>query len=178
MSLGVKIQHSQDEIRRVLDYCPDTGVFTRKVKVRYGLLPGSVAGSILTDRNGRRYIHISFRGKKYLAHRLAFVWMGVPLPPTVDHIDGNGENNAWNNLREATAAQNAWNSSGKKINKTGLKGVKSHENGRGYRGYLYANGKEHYLGYFKSPEEAHAAYRVAAEKYHGDYAWQGHERSA
>jgi hypothetical protein len=50
----------------------------------------------------------------------------------------------------------------------GLKGVSP--NGPGYMARITVNGKKKYLGTFATPELAHAAYAVAANRNHGDFA--------
>src|ERR1051325_4801505 len=57
-------------LRELFHYDPETGVFTRRVKVRqYGV--GSVCGFF----SGDQYLRIRVSGQTYLCHRLA--WLHV-----------------------------------------------------------------------------------------------------
>jgi hypothetical protein len=85
----------------------------------------------------------------------------------IDHIDGDGTNNRWENLREATRAQNNANCRG--YNKCGIKGV--YQRGPSWIAQISPNGgRSIHLGCFRTPEEAHAAYLAAAHKYFGEFA--------
>lgn len=88
----------------------------------------------------------------------------------VDHIDTNTLNNQRENLRLATNAQNQRNKRISASNTTGYKGVSYHEHAKKYRADITVDRKLIYLGYFKTAEEAHEAYKAAAVKYHGEFA--------
>ena len=108
------------------------------------------------------YVYIVINKKKYLAHRLAFFYMTGSFPEKeVDHKDGNKDNNAWNNLREATPRQNMANRLASKRSKTGVKGVSFNQSG-GYQVHIS-------LGCYKTLEEAKAVYDEAAKKLHGEF---------
>lgn len=97
---------TQTRLKELLNYDPITGIFTWKIS-RGGRNPGSLAGS--RDKL-RDYITIQIDGTLYRAHRLAFLYMLGRLPEDqVDHIDRCRYNNAWNNLRECTQAENQLN---------------------------------------------------------------------
>lgn len=150
-------------LRQVLDYDPETGAFTRKVSKRtdrIGPCPGT------PDTDG--YLMIKVDGRLYGAHRLAFFFMRGRWPIRVDHEDGNKANNRWTNIRKATPAQNAWNQKRKCNNKSGFKGVV--RVGRRYRASIRKYGKLIDLGRFDSGEEAHAAYRAAADRLFSKFA--------
>ena len=68
------------------------------------------------------------------------------------------------NLREATQRENTYNRKRRKDSYAGLKGVTKHIDG----GYVAEVGKI-YLGYFRTPEEAHAAYCEAAHNLYGEF---------
>jgi hypothetical protein len=161
------------ELRRLLSYDPETGVFTWRVTEKRGhngngfsIKSGTVAGS-----TSQSYVRIGALGRNYLAHRLAFLYMTGEWPNgVVDHIDGNSQNNAWSNLRVANQSQNVANGKLAKNNKSGFKGVYRHNQTGRYVALIHANGKKHHLGCFATPEEAHAAYMDAATKHFGEFA--------
>ena len=66
---------------------------------------------------------------------------------------------------EATFLENIRNS--RSANPLG-KGV--YKNGRGFQAQIRHNGKKYYLGTFRTPEEAAAAYKAAADLYYGKFA--------
>ena len=55
-------------------------------------------------------------------------------------------------------------------NKSGFKGIYWHERDKVWRAKIGVNRKQIWLGDFKSPEVAYAAYCAAAIKYHGEFA--------
>ena len=126
--MAVKIiPHS---MREYLQYCPDTGEFTWVKKVYRNTIVGSVAGTI--SKNGYRYI--TFKGEKYLAHRLAhFFHYGVQPPPVLDHINRERTDNRIVNLRIASSSLNGHN-------RTGVKGIRRN-NKSSWQAYIYVNGK-------------------------------------
>ena len=164
-----------EEVRAALDYDPFTGVF--RWRWRADVLPwintrcaGKVAGSL--DRRSRTNIYITIRlnGRLYLAHRLAWVWMTGEWPDgDLDHENTDGTDNRFINLRPATRTQNNGNQRLSRANTTGLKGVSPLPNGR-YQAQIAYQGKNHRLGHFDSPEEAHDAYCYAAVRLFGEFA--------
>jgi hypothetical protein len=76
--------------------------------------------------------------------------------------------------RPATYAQNNRNRHVHKNNAVGLKGVTkqrvSKTGGIGYETRISVDGKQHSLGYFKTPEDAHAAYCAAADQHFDAFA--------
>lgn len=153
---------TQERLKQLLHYDPETGVF-RRFGWRKGDPESSVAGTLV-----KGYIRISVDGRKYQAARLAHLYMTGEMPSEwVDHRDLNGTNNAWSNLRPATAAENGRNREASKNNKLGLKGVFRKRNK--FSASIMKDGKKHRLGCYATAEEAHEAYRSAAKKLHGDF---------
>ena len=153
-----------NELRNTLTYSPDTGLFHWLVS-RGSKGSGFVAGYIETD--GRPKVHLF--GKRYIQSRLAYFYMTGAWPKEeVDHINRDVGDNRWCNLRAATRSENCRNMPALSRSKTGIKGVWFIA-GR-YRAEIMLHGKRHYLGRFKTKEAAQQAYRVAAEKLHGEFA--------
>jgi len=162
-----------DVLAKLLSYDPETGNFYWKIAIARKKA-GDKAGGITTAKGGlgKSYLQIRINGRQCLAHRLAwFMKTGEdPLHNQIDHIDGNSLNNAFANLRLATKAQNAQNSSFRKTNTSGLKGAFFHKPSSRWLSAISVNGKRIYLGQFQTAEQAHAAYCKAAAELHGEFA--------
>jgi hypothetical protein len=156
---------TQDELRSVLDYAQDTGVFTWRVK-RGVTNVGDVAGSF--NNYGRRQIKIS--GRVYAAHRLAFLWMTGEWPKVhVDHKNRDPADNSWRNLREATISQNAMNRLQPRRKNLGLPtGVNPLPSGR-YWARISTAGRTINIGVFDTPGEAHQAFLAMAKERDGAF---------
>lgn len=155
-------------LREVLHYDPATGIFTWRYsrKGRPGKA-GAVAGSVC-DR-GYRYICID--RIKYLAHRLAWLYVHGEWPACeIDHRDGVRGANWIGNLRPATSTMNKQNQRRARVDNLsgGMLGVSiQRDNGDvRYRARIMVQGKEIGLGRFDSPEAAHAAYVEAKRRLH------------
>lgn len=147
---------SQQRLKEILDYDPQTGHFYWKEKIADKVNIGSIAGS----SGDRGVVHITLFKKRYKAHRLAFLWMTGSIPTQVDHIDHNPANNEWKNLRPACYKSNGKNHPKTKRNSTGVVGVSKTPSGN-YIARIYAKGKHINLGTYKTLEEAAQA-RAAA----------------
>lgn len=156
---------TQQQLKDVLDYSPETGEFRWKNKstaYRVGL----VAGSVKSDG----YINIGIKRKYYKAHRLAWLYMNGVMPDSIlDHINGDKSDNRISNLRLCSRVENQRNSSA--INRTSkLKGVSHNKKSGKWTAGIRVNGKYKYLGRYKTEEEAHAMYCFAAWRFFGEYA--------
>lgn len=102
---------------------------------------GSPAGTM--HKSG--YYRIHFLGRFEFAHRL--IWNmhrgDIPDGMQIDHIDGNRTNNAIENLRLATHAENKRNERTRKDSKSGVKGLHWFAAQERWRGQVYVNGELH-----------------------------------
>lgn len=157
---------TQERLKELLHYDPDTGVFTWKVAAGRRVRVGSVAGY----HDDKGYIRIGIDGRAYRAHRLAFLYMCGAFPPAeVDHIDHCESNNRWGNLRMATAAENQKNTVMRSKNTSGYKGVVWDKLGGNWRARAALNGRLISLGSYPTAEAASAAYEDFARKHHGEF---------
>jgi len=100
---------SHTRLLEILDYDPKTGIFRWKISAGRAKA-GSVAGTRLA--NG--YWHVMIDYKYHSSHRLAWFYVTRAWPKdAIDHKNGNQGDNSFENLREATRAQNRWNTAGK-----------------------------------------------------------------
>jgi hypothetical protein len=143
-----------DHLREVLQYNPETGVFVWLKHHRRPDVVGKRAGS--STSNG--YWAIAVGGEKRLAHRLAWLYMTGSFPcHHIDHKDGNGQNNRFDNLREVTRFGNLQNMRrATKANKVGLLGVCAHQ-GK-WLMQIMINGERIRESGFDTPDEAHQRY--------------------
>ena len=158
-----------EELRELLRYDPNTGIFRWKVKQRrvsYGV--GDVAGS-LDSSSG--YHRIRIDGRDYRASRLAWLYVYGRWPTDeINHKNTIRDDDRLANLREATRGQNNYNTKRFSTNTSGLKGVCWRSRDRMWQAQISVNGRTRHLGKFDTPEEAHAVYRAAALERRGKFA--------
>jgi len=163
---------TQQFLHDLLHYDPATGIFTWRVS-RGAAVAGQEAG-FLDASTGYRKVVID--GRRYLANRLAIFYVTGQWPPhLVDHENLSRTDNAFDNLRQASNAQNLWNQE-KSAKVTGrpnasrFKGV-SWDAARGrWAANISQNGTYIRLGRFASEEAAARAYDAAAVQLHGEFA--------
>ncbi len=150
-----------EALKQQIHYNPETGEFRRLVR---GLPGNRVVGS-----RTQRYLVYRCKITKqlYLQHRMAFAFMGEPVPDMVDHINGDGFDNRWCNLRPATNSQNQMNRRVPSNTSTGVKNVRPHRSGYIVR-VDCPTGR--YVECFKTLEEAEAAATRARNSLHGEFA--------
>ena len=166
---------SAELVRELFEYDKITGIVTwknpRSNRTRKGAIVGSVARS-----SCRNYLKVGIKCDEayfeYKLHRI--IWLYVtgedPGSSQIDHIDGDGLNNSFMNLRKASDAQNKGNCKRYKNNSSGYKGVSWSKNRSKWRARIAVNRKERHLGFFDTPELAHMAYCKAAAELHGEFA--------
>lgn len=163
---------TQQRLKELLHYDPETGFFTWRVTTGARSQAGSRAG---TYKKGVRS-QIRVDGKIYRNHRLAFLYMLGRWPEDqVDHRDGDQSNNAWTNLREVNNQENSKNTSLRTNNRVGLTGVCIDSSKKSPRWCAYIKaGKKIHLGAFDNLLDAAAARKSAELKY--DF-YENHGRS-
>lgn len=154
----------------LLDYDPESGILTWIAKpsvTAHSVKVGAGAGSLSKDG----YLRIRIDGKKYQAHRLAWLLHTGEFPPDqIDHINGIRTDNRIANLRSATSQQNNQNAGKKRSNTSGYKGVNLHkQSGKWVARIRVPLLGQCSLGYFDTPEAAAAMYAGAAALFHADY---------
>jgi len=151
----------QATLRELLFYDSETGIFTWLVKRPGWLKVGDGAGYLLEG-----YRVISLHGRQYKAHRLAWLYMTGSWPEEeIDHKNGKRADNRWSNLRLATRSLNKQNMrKARSDNQVGLLGVSP--NRKNFQAEIRLNGRGYYLGTFRTPEAAHAAYLRAKRVLH------------
>lgn len=124
-----------------------------------------------TADDGSGYRQGRIFGKAFRAHRVAWAITHGEWPSyEIDHINGDRSDNRINNLREASRMENARNRGANINSPSGLKGVSWSKSSGKWRARITAGGPENNLGFFDTAEDAHAAYCVAANKLHREFA--------
>lgn len=156
---------TQEILKQLLDYDIETGLFSwTNHKDVYFMNRGQSA----YKKTSNGYFYISINRKRFAAHRLAFLYVSGRFPPDmVDHLNGVRSDNKWSNLREVSNTENQQNQrQASKNNSHGFMGITWHARDKSWQAQIRVNNTRKFLGYFKTPEEAHNAYLVAKRKLH------------
>jgi len=153
---------TQNRLKELLHYNPDTGVFMRILQGR-GRKCGKQAGGSCDDQG---YIRIRLDGILYRAHRLAFLYITGKSPAVdVDHINHVRNDNRWINLREASSTINGKNQSIHSTNTTRICGVYWHKKNNNWVALIITNGERIFLGSHSTILDAVCARKAAEIKY-------------
>ena len=152
---------SQEELKKQVNYSPKTGVFTRLIAESNNANIGDVAGNIF----GKGYVRFEIKGRAYLAHRLAFLYMTGEMPRYTDHINHIRHDNRWVNLRKVTQTENQRNASKRKDNRSGVTGVVLVKKTGKLQARIVINRKTKYLGTFDDFFEAVCTRKSAEVRY-------------
>lgn len=162
-----RVTHTR--LLEVVNYDPDTGVFTSLVK------RGNVGiGRRLGHKNSTGYLQLMIDGQHFCGHVLAFFYMTGEWPQyEIDHINGIRRDDRFDNLREATSSENSCNRSRRSDNTSGFKGVyfftSPYHLSKPWRGYISVSGKRVWTDCFCTPEEAFAARCKRLAEFHGEF---------
>lgn len=156
---------TQKRLRELFLYDAETGIFTRRVSVgRHGRHKAHVVAG---TRQNHGYVVMCVDGRRYMAHRLAWLYMYGEWPSCdIDHLNGVRNDNRLANLRLATRAQNMQNVRHHKHNTSGYKGVSWMPSRRKWRAYIFVDYKQRHIGLYDTPQEAHVARKKEEQKLH------------
>lgn len=164
-----------ERVRELLNYDPETGLFTWKHS-RGTARKGNLAGYARTTQQGKTYWVIRMDRVSHLAHRLAWVWMYGTVPEDqIDHVDGNGTNNAIANLRTVSLSENMKNKRKQANNTSGVTGVSWEKNSSKWEVRIMIGGKSVYFGRYADFQQA-VSIRKKAETLYGFHSNHGSDR--
>lgn len=142
---------TQEYIKSILNYNKETGCFTWNESLGKRIHAGEKAGYL----NSNGYWRITIKKNVYPAHRIAWMYIYGSWPKhDIDHINRDRSDNRISNLREANRAENCQNKSIACNNTSGHQGIVWHKAKMRWQAQITINGKQIYLGRFKTIDEA------------------------
>lgn len=179
--MNKKIELTQEIVRELLDYDPETGLFFWKERNIAWFEDGKRwkahhkkqawnkkwAGKVaFSNNNSEGYLQGVLLGNNVKAHRVVWLWMFGENPfGEIDHKDGDRSNNSLENLRDVTKSQNQRNTFIRKTNKSGRVGVYFHKASNKWSANIRDDRTQVHLGVFTSKEEAIKCRQLAEIKY-------------
>ena len=154
---------TQERLRHLLDYDPETGVFTWLVR-RGRAAAGSVAGCVHSEG----YVRVKVDGATHVAHRLAWLFVYGEWPKQeIDHINRVKTDNRIANLRDVSRRENALNVGVFSNSTSGVTGVYWCKREGKWLTQITVFGRDQHLGYFADFNDAVAARHAAEMEVHG-----------
>lgn len=157
-----KLQEARERIQASFRYEPETGAI---IRIARGGGSAKVGESAVSGPNKGGYLLVSCGGELFYAHRVAWLLAhGVAPEGQIDHINGNRQDNRLSNLRDVSNRLNSHNR--RPFGGRYVIGVCWDKRKRKWRAGITHHGKEHFLGYRGSQEEAYALYLSAKPAFH------------
>lgn len=155
---------TQERLKELLHYDPETGVFTWKHTGRRKKA-GTPAGWV----GDRGYSHVQVDGRTYKAHQLAWLYVHGQRPVEIDHINRNKGDNRISNLRPVERCDNQRNRPAREDSTSGARGVYWRPATHTWRADISSgprgNRQSKHLGTFDNLFDAVAARRSAENRY-------------
>jgi hypothetical protein len=156
---------TQQQVAECFEY-KDGALYWKKMQhANKQYLIGTLAGSI----HPTGYRHITWMNKICKAHRLIFLLHHGYMPPEIDHINGDRQDNRIENLRPANRSENQCNRPALANNTSGYPGVSWHKKSNAWIVRVMKNGKTVFHQYVKDLELAGLVATEARVIYHGKY---------
>ena len=159
---------TQQILKQLMHYDPETGVFTRLITTN----PRAKAGAVAGTKTGDGYLKSQINGRPYLLHRLAWLYMTGEMPPVgilMDHINQVKDDNRFKNLRLADHSLNGQNISQPQnwqSRTSSHRGVHWDSSRSMWFSQIAVSGKKKFLGRYQSEQDALKAYQRAREELH------------
>ncbi len=150
---------TQERLKELLSYNPDTGIFTRKID-QGNTHAGEIAGH--PDKEG--YLLVCIDYVRYKAHRLSFLYMTGAFPVCVDHINHICDDNRWANIRDVSFSVNQRNRMKSKNNSSGITGVYWKKSIKKWLAQIAIHSKSIHLGYYDEKWDAICSRKSAEAK--------------
>lgn len=165
-----------ERLHELFHYDPITGFFTWKRRLDIPnyinkRFEGKRAGHTVKAGKTKGYRIITINLINFRENRLVFLYMTGDWPTNeAEHKNMLRWDNRWENLRDATPAQNSANVGMRSNNTTGFKGVFINKQNSSFFTVLKVGGRVYKSTGFKTAEEAYDVYCFLAEKYCGEFA--------
>lgn len=164
----MKHELCSEKVRKYFVYEPLTGKLKNRVSRGTRAKEGAECGCISTGGSAatkKAYLRIIFEKRNIYVHRLIWVYMTGKNPEYIDHIDGNGLNNKWENLRSVSHRINLKNQKVHSTNTSGHTGVCYRKDSGKWRARIMVDDKMISLGDFSDKEAAIQARKQTKIKY-------------
>jgi len=140
-----------DEVKKLFDYNPKTGIVKRKI-YRCGR---ALKGSVVCGKSKKGYLIVGLNGKNYMLHRIIWLYYyGVWPKNQIDHINQRKDDNRIDNLRDVNTAVNCQNRGVAKNNKAGYSGVYFNKANKKWIASTTRFSKRIYFGCYEKKQEA------------------------
>lgn len=155
-----------EELKELLHYDPETGVFTWRKKPSRRVHAGDVAGTI----NSCGYRNIRIKKKDYAASRLAWLYVTGEHPEgVITHLNLDRGDDTFSNLQCVSMSIALARVGERMCNSSGLKGVSFDKRTGKWRADIRAGGRLKSLGRYRTRQEAAEVYAEAADAVHGEF---------
>lgn len=154
-----------EKFNSVLIYQAETGRLMWRCDLGRNKTAGREAGAVRVAKH-TFYRCLSLHKKDYLAHRVVWLLSTGTWPANdIDHIDGDGLNNRFTNLRDVVDSENCKNARQRRDNTSGITGVHWNKRTLKWHAAIGVDGKSRHIGVFDKIEDAAAARKAANEQF-------------